>query len=464
MNARGAAVAALILAGCASGPSGSDTTLRVWDLAGRAVEATGVWRTQLVSGSGTDWARKIICRRDGACMFFGGTRGSFGPTMDFLAMGEIPEERFQWARTYGGSHEDELDGAAALPDGAVMYGQSASAFGASGLAVPGVPPRPLLVRIDGTGAPLWARTLDAGGMERFHDGVLSGDGIVFAGYAGLRGDTPSVAAARLTLDGALVWAHAFDLGVPGYAVAVAPAAGGGVVLAGYLRLPNVTYAGTPFLLALDAAGRPLWARRYDLEAPAQPRALLAAADGSLVLGGTLFGSTRSPFLLRVGPDGALQLGREFRGLEPIEAMAVDAADGQVILAGRRHDVFINRYFGFAMLVDDRGRITAHATLLSRGTVEFRAASGSREGEYRVAGATNALGAAGLDILVGGWRPTFGIGDASVASRIAERELAVGMSGVTARAQALPVRATEVPPAALEVRTIDVPGAALPAGR
>jgi hypothetical protein len=39
-----------------------------------------------------------------------------------------------------------------------------------------------------------------------------------------------------------------------------------------------------------------------------------------------------------------------------------------------------------------------------------------------------------------------------------------MSGVTARAQALPVRATEVPPAALEVRTIDVPGAALPAGR
>jgi hypothetical protein len=456
--------AVLLAAGCAGGPRPPDTTLRVWDLDNSALDATGRFHGQLVSGSGTDWARAASCRPDGACVYFGNTRGSYGPSTDFLALGEVPEQRFQWTRTYGGADTDELDGAVTLADGThLLFGLSGSRFGAAGPGVAGMTPRPLLVRIDAGGAPLWVRTIDTGGLERLHGGAAAGDDVVLVGYAGLVGGTaPSVAAVGLARDGSLRWAHVYDVGGAGYAVAAAPGRDGGVVVAGYLTLPNVPFGGTPFLLALDAAGRPRWTRRYDLGAPAQPRALVAMEDGSLALVGSVFGTrpARSPFLLRLGGDGAVRLARELRGLDPIEAFsAADAGNGAVVLAGRRRDSFTSRQWGYAMLVDGAGRVTATATQRANDTVEFHSVSTARPAEYRIAGSTNSLGAAGLDIFIAAWYPaTAGLGD-PVATRIAERDLPATVTDLAAGVQPLAVGVTPVPLEALEVRTLEVPTAA-----
>jgi hypothetical protein len=452
--------AALALAACASGRGPIEPVLRVWDLGTTDIEVVGSWRAQLVSGSGTDLVRKAFCRADGACVYLGLTRDSFVPGTHFLAMGEVPDQRYQWARTYGGSDEDELDGGAVAGDGVLLFGSSTSGF--AGAATP-VAARPLLVRVDGAGAPLWARTLDGGGIERMHDATAAGDDLVVVGHAGLGGTTPAVAVVRVAPDGTLRWAQIYDVGEPGYAVAAVPGPDGGAIVAGYLRQPNVGFAGTPFLLGLDAAGRPLWARRYELEGPAQPRALVSLADGSVALVGSLFGARpgRSPFVLRIGPDHGVRLARELRGLETIEAFAAaDGGDGRVVVVGRRRDPFRERYWGFGMVVDDRGRIVAHATLRALGQVEFRAVATGRTGEYRVAGFTDSMGAAGYDMLVATWLPTQTVGrDVLVASQISERDLVAKPVDVTARAQPLAVRATEVPPGALEARALSVPTAA-----
>jgi hypothetical protein len=454
--------AALLLAACASGPPRLDNTLRVWDLRPRDLDATGRFRSQLVSGAGTDSARVVSCRPDGACAYFGNTRGSYGPSTDFFAMGEVPEQIFQWARTYGGADTDELDGATALPEGGhLLFGLSSSRFGSAGPGVTALAPRPLLIRVAADGAPIWARTVDTGGLERLYGGAAAGSDIVVVGYAGLGGDAPSAAVARLGSDGTLRWAQAYDLGGAGYAVAAAPDRDGGVVVAGYLRAANVPFAGTPFLLALDAAGRPRWARRYDTGGPAQPRALVAMLDGSLALAGSVFGPrpARSPFLLRVDGGGAVRLARELRGLDPIEVFsAADAGDGRVVLAGRRRDSFTDRHWGYALVVDDAGRVTAHATQRAQDTVEFASVSTGRPAEYRVAGSTNSMGAAGLDIFVGAWFPATARPGDPVATRIAERELPVTVTDVPARALALPVAVTTVPLESLEVRTLEVPTA------
>src|SRR4029450_13371129 len=156
--------------------------------------------------------------------------------------------------------------------------------------------------------------------------------------------------------------------------------------------------------------------------PAQPRALAALADGSVALVGSLFGArpARSPFVLRSGADRSVRLGREMRGLEAIEASpAADAGQGSGIVGGRRRDPFRERYWGFAMVVDDRGRIIAHATLRTLGQAEFSAVATGRTGEYRVAGFTDSLGAAGFDMLVATWLPAGPARDLLVAPRIAE---------------------------------------------
>ena len=450
--------AALLLAACASGPSRPDNTLRVWDLGARNADATGRFQSVLVSGAGTDWTRVVRCRPDGACVYFGTTRGSYGPSTDFLAMGEVPDQRFQWARTYGGADTDELDGAVSLADGGhLLFGLSSSRFGAG---EPSVAPRPLLVRIETGGAPLWARTIDTGGLERLYGAAALGGDAVLVGYAGLDG-APSVAAIRIAADGSVRWAHAYDLGGPGYAVAAVPDRDGGVVVGGYLQGAGVAFGGTPFLLALDAAGRPRWARRYEAGAPVQPRALVAMADGTFALAGSVFGSRppRSPFLLRLDGLGAVRLTRELRGLDPIEVFsAADAGNGSVVLAGRRRDSFSDRHWGYVFVVDAAGRVIAHATQRAQDTVEFASVSTARVAEYRVTGSTNSMGSAGLDIFVGGWYPaTAGPADV-VATRLAERELPVTVTDVTPRAQALPVAAAAVPPESLEVRTLEVPTA------
>jgi hypothetical protein len=204
--------AALLLGACASGPVRPDPTLRVWDLGARSADATGRFQGLLVSGSGTDLARVVSCRPDGACAYFGTTRGSYGPSTDFLAMGEVPDLRFQWARTYGGADTDDLDGAVSLGDGGhLLFGLSSSRFGGGGPSVGALAPRPLLVRIDAAGAALWARTLETGGLERLYGAAAVGAEVVLVGYAGLDGQ-PGVAGGPGAGGGTRRGAHADDQG------------------------------------------------------------------------------------------------------------------------------------------------------------------------------------------------------------------------------------------------------------
>jgi hypothetical protein len=436
----------------------------VWPLADRGADAIGSWRSELLSGSGTDWARKALCRPDGGCTFFGSTRGSFGPGPGtaFIAVGEIPDLRPQWARTYGGGGTDELDGAVATPDGGfLMFGNSDSRY-TGGAAGPAPAPRPLVIRATAEGEPRWVRTLEGGGIQRFHGAALEGGALVLVGYAAMSADMPGPAVARLSEGGALEWAEILDLGTGGYAVAAVGTGDGGVIVAGYLRSGPVAFAGASFLARLDAGGRPLWARRYETEVPAQPRALLRGADGELVLVGTLFDPRggRSPFVLRVGGDGTLRASREYRGLEANEVhAAAEAGGGRIVMAGRQRDPFVNRQRGLALLIDPGGRIRAHGTVRALGSVELTSVATAREGEYRLVGHTDSFGAAGLDILAAAWLPAARGGTDELAPGIAERELTVRTLPAEPRPVALAVESREVPLDALLVTPLRVPGGA-----
>src|SRR4030095_5517018 len=102
----------LALGACAAlSASGGPGTLAICPVRDRGADAIGSWRSELLSGSGTDWARAALCRPDGGCTFFGNTKRSLGIGPAFIAVGEIPDMRPQWASTYGGGGTDELDGA-----------------------------------------------------------------------------------------------------------------------------------------------------------------------------------------------------------------------------------------------------------------------------------------------------------------------------------------------------------------
>src|SRR5262249_60379804 len=109
----------------------------------------------------SDWARKISCTPQG-CAIFGHTIKSFGETTDYFAMMESPQGEILWARTYGGTHRDQLRAASAAADGYLMAGSSQSLFFTALKVInPNRPPRPFLLRIDEAGNPRWAATFDS---------------------------------------------------------------------------------------------------------------------------------------------------------------------------------------------------------------------------------------------------------------------------------------------------------------
>jgi hypothetical protein len=370
--------------------------------------------------------------------------------------------RPQWASTYGGGGTDELDGAVATTDGGfLMFGNTDSRFGGAP-AGPPPGPRPLVIRAAAEGQPRWVRTLEGGGLQRFHGATIEGGALVLAGYAAMNADTPGPAVARLSEGGALEWAEMLDLGGAGYAVAAVGMGDGGVIVAGYLRSGAVPFAGASILARLDAGGRPLWARRYETEVPAQPRGLLRGAAGEVLLVGTLFDPRggRSPFLFRVGDDGTLRASREYRGLEANEVhAAANAGEGRIVVAGRQRDPFVNRQRGLALLIDPGGRVRAYGTMRAQGSVELTSVATAREGEYRLVGHTDSFGAAGLDIVAVSWLPAARGGTDQLATGIAERELPVRTLPLEPRPLALPVESREIPLDALAVTPLKVPGGA-----
>src|SRR4030095_4719362 len=79
------ALTGLALGACAAlSASGGPGTLAIWPLRDRGADASGSWRSELLSGSGADWARTALCRPDGGCTFFGNTKGSFGVRTAFI--------------------------------------------------------------------------------------------------------------------------------------------------------------------------------------------------------------------------------------------------------------------------------------------------------------------------------------------------------------------------------------------
>lgn len=141
----------LILAGCATSIT-SRINITPVDVGKTA--ADGISDVSLIGGPGFDAADTILCAQDGSCAIFGTTHKSFGETTDYFAAMQSPEKSLLWARTYGGTHLDELKTTIATADsGYLMLGESYSLFFTPLKAINPSRPvaRPLLIKIDASG-------------------------------------------------------------------------------------------------------------------------------------------------------------------------------------------------------------------------------------------------------------------------------------------------------------------------
>jgi hypothetical protein len=406
-----------------------------------------------LGGPGADWARRIRCGAE-TCAIFGHTIKSFGSSTDFLAMVETAEQRLRWARTYGGTHREELaDVAPAADAGYLLVGASQSLFftGLKALS-PSRPPRPLMLRIDGAGVPQWARTLDDKAVTSLSAvASLPGGGHIVVGFGPKSGGT-GIVALRVDADGGLRWARRYDFGESTDVTAVL-ARRTDVVIVGYGYAAKAVTATLVF--AIDMEGQPGWARRYTASPTLIPIAAAGDAEGRVIVVGAARGTAAEshPASMKLEPDGAWTWTRLYRGPKTGEALAVSASSaGEYAIAGRMGDVTKNEQDGLALLVDAQGQPLASVAVRGSGNVELMGIVPWRDGRYRVVGDTEAFGATAVDILSLIWAPA----RTGASVPIVSSEVPTDAKSVTPSVVSVTPRVVDIAPSQLVSAVVSIP--------
>ncbi|MDR1036114.1 MAG: hypothetical protein LBT40_05960 [Deltaproteobacteria bacterium] len=232
------------------------------------------------------------------------------------ARGQSPD--VVWMRTYGGPGEDSFARVSATSDGGlVAAGRSSSSEGdvegnrgASDA---------WLVRLDGDGEVLWARSLGGSDQDFATSIVQASDGGFYAagGTRSTDGDFReatgglSAWAARLRADGSVRWIKVFGGEVEWEARALLEAPGGGLVVMGEVDSPEdgCPEGGGPcgniMVARLDPTGDTLRVRRPRARATLPGNAAAGVPGGGAVAAFEMYASDGSPEarVIRTGPQG-----------------------------------------------------------------------------------------------------------------------------------------------------------------
>lgn len=416
-------------------------TLRMQPIASSASNALPENGITLYGGPGNDILRNTSCDSQGACWLFGYTNKSFGDSTDFLVIRLKPSGQPDWAKTYGGTNLDELrTGFPTNDGGALLVGMSQSLFYTSlKIFSPSKPPRPLLVRIDKNGNPVWATTVDLGYGDsyptlQFERGIQLSDGgfALVGGYivgptnAATKSDPEhfwswngvipdfsskgyeTMAVMRISPDGQVLWAKRYspDADVTA-AWDIEPLADGNFRL-----LANDGTRTNLLWVTLDKDGQVVGARLMDQPKVGAPITMVPTPNGGeIVLGDSknVVPATEKPNALTPGglliakfdPDGSAAWIHSYTyslPLTPTAATWVSAND--LCVAGRLNGG--NQSRGIAIRINANGQLLGAELFGQNAATELFAASALPANRCLLGGTTLDYGAKFADIMTSVW--------------------------------------------------------------
>ncbi len=286
---------------------------------------------QLTLGGEMEDKAYAVAAAQGAGVFVVGHTRSFGDLRyDGLVVRLGPGGDVIWQRVIGGPGSDQLYGVIATQDGgAVVAGHS----GARG----GVKADAWVVRFDRGGVKRWARRLGGPGDDRFRAiAAMPDGGFVAAGFTrsfGVGADDAWVV--RFDGDGQTLWAKTFGGGLDDGAFDVTADRAGRITVGGFSR-SSTTRTFEAWLFRLTDEGSLQWQRRFDLGSFNSVSAVTATADGGVLALGVAGGerlAQEESWAARFDGHGAMLWRRSFEGaLRETGWGATTTADGDFVIA------------------------------------------------------------------------------------------------------------------------------------
>jgi len=254
----------------------------------------------------------------------------------------------KWTAVLGGNDGDEFNDVALTNDGVVAVGATSSTNGDFPVPHRANGADAVIVKMSADGKLVWAKTLGGTGDDEFDSVIVAPDGRIYAAgvFASTDGDHPLPAGQEqsvvfcFTSKGDVVWSRTYADKDMSYIGDMALAADGGLIVLGYPAVDMDSYQGTASeqMAELSPDGDVVWANSYG-DAGTYWRKLAVSSDGTIFTSGS---KPYDPFddpldvppayVLALAPDGTqLWLNTYSDGLNTIYNLTV--WDGHIYVSG-----------------------------------------------------------------------------------------------------------------------------------
>jgi len=317
---------------------------------------------QAYGGTDVDCFYSVAVGVDSTIMAVGYTKstdGTFPVTHsgeDAVAMKVNPDGTTAWAKTFGGSDDDEFYSVAAAPDGTfIAVGMTLSRDG--DFPITHQQQDAVLAKINPDGTLAWAKTFGGDDYEAFNDVRVASDGSIYvSGWTySSDGDFPAkypggedALAAKFSSSGDMQWAKVFGGSDNEFFSGVALAPNGNVVLAGSTSSSDGDFPSTlsgsydGVVATLNPAdGSLVWLKTFGGNGDDEFEGVIVGQDGTAYATGftdSTSGAIASTtdymagVVAAVDTSGTMQWVKVFAGDDDTRFNAIDSADGGNIVA------------------------------------------------------------------------------------------------------------------------------------
>ncbi len=283
-------------------------------------------------GSGTDVLKDVKVLPNGSIIAVGYTNSTGVGGKDVLVMKLTSNGSVVWAKTYGGTKDDEATAVALAPNGDIIVVGYTYSFGAGDGDV-------WVLRLDADGNVKWQKTYGGKYRDEANAVALAPNGdIIVAGWTdSFRAGYADAWVLRLDSEGNVKWQKAYGGSYYDGAYAVALAPNGDIIVAGW-TLSFGAGGSNVWVLRLDENGNIRWQKTYGGSGDDEAYAVAVANNGDIIVAGyygaNWGGSGGDVWVLRLDSEGNVKWQKTYGGGSDDEATAVALApNGDVIVAG-----------------------------------------------------------------------------------------------------------------------------------
>jgi hypothetical protein len=342
-------------------------------------------------GTDLEGASSVQQTSDGGYILAGWT-WSFDVVGDIFLIKTDANGNVQWAKTYGGTNDEEAYSIQQTSDGGYIVAGYTYSFGAGYYDI-------FLIKTDASGNIIWAKTYGGTSRDEAYSVQQTSDGgYIVAGWTWSFDVVGDIFLIKTDVNGNVQWAKTY--GGPGWeeAYSVQQTSDGGYIVAGW-----TTSFGTGgrdiFLIKTDANGNIQWAKTYSamLYNDNKAYSVQQTSDGGYILAGYTgsFTAGYDIFLIKTDANGNIQWAKTYGGTGADYAYSVQqTSDGGYIVAGITNFSVPIHGDIFLIKTDANGNIIWAKTYGGTSRDVAYSVQQTSDGGYIVAGGTSSFGAGG----------------------------------------------------------------------